>query len=102
MILANTLRLPPLPPNHTSVISPHYTPPHALEYAHGQLDPHLASVEDSNRRCTHGRRMAMLGYAIASNPSLGKHCAFPQIDPMDDVLTNGSNDQATPRSLPWR
>jgi hypothetical protein len=53
-ISTNNARLPPFPPNHTSIIRPHHTPPNPLEYAHGQSDSHLASVEDSNRRRTHG------------------------------------------------
>jgi len=101
-MLANTLRLPPLAPHHTSIISPHHTPPHTLEHSHGQFDPHLAGNEDPNRRCTHGRRLAVLRYAIASYPPVGEHCPFPQADTMDDLLANGANDEATPRSLPRR
>jgi hypothetical protein len=46
--------------------------------------------------------MAMLSHAVTSNPPLGKHCAFPQTDPMDDLLAHGSNDEASSRPLPWR
>ena len=45
---ANSYRLPPLPPYHPGLISPHHPTPHPLEHTDGELDAHLASNTNSD------------------------------------------------------
>ena len=88
----NNCRLPPFPPYHSGLISPHHSSPHPLEYTNGEPDTHLASDTNPDRRHPYGRRMAVLGHALSPYSPMGEHCSFPQTYPVAHLLLNGPHD----------
>jgi hypothetical protein len=85
-------RLRPWSPVNTRFFRSYCTDHNVVDCANGWILPHLATFTNTNRRCSHRRRVEMLrSPQFSTGSAVGKHRSIPQADAMAVLLYHGPN-----------